>query len=1420
MQWGTKEGQHRFMRAGWQKQGQPHVIHGPKPSMAAPVVLWVASYSHGARRLRLPGGHGRHIARLPQEAWAEARFREAGVSLEVDSHAAARAQVTVQGLVSLSRVFLRSVLAAWGEEAFYLWEYLGRPQDAFTVHVKEQHRITHPFQIHSRRRLPPSGRARDISNVYTGEAISITIGGEGMFFTLDDLVPQVELESSPGNICSGGFVLQRHGVPPECWGQVPVLLLPEPVSVLLFAGRWRELLLLARWPAATLLWPDWPPADWVACRRGQHWARTQEPASLADLRRLLADLRRWAPRIIQGAGAGSALGSPGSSGEPSAEPASGAGEREAEAEEEELRLEAHAAHLEATLLQTEQRRQPLTRQRVRHPAAWVIRCLLASQCLREQRKLRNVLEHHLLPLLPEPLRVLARNSFDANGWSLPAWDYSHQLLLDTAVMTWRRRHLATQPRVRYCFADASPQGDRDWFIIVVASIAFADRIPCMDAVEELSTNVGRVAACDGDGDGDGDSNGDDDEPYLRRLRRPDASEEEAAPSRRSQLFEVIQRGLQTHTCVPVALGLGHQSLEHKVAALLYSFWAETGFPEPLASYLSSFASCTTDMGVEFGINEFQSVNLNTLVPPWVGGAALLPDDGSPVVETALPFLFQKSLPVAGALHIFANAAQQVDRALTMWSTFYTGCKTLEALICHPGRMQLFVSRCLEGTQWEAKAYRFRKKFPHMYEKRWGQVLLFCTRLRGIIGILKALWDPRKVETLRHGRAPAAAGKEDEGEEADADLEPLNVDAISRVLSDPFFRGYLELVVTLNGVLESMSAWMEQCPCHEHLQQMYRDHVPQAVLRSEFGVAAAATGGGGGLSCPVRGCRAPELAAGALSTLLGTTFSNALGELAAVRGGMTEAEWACLLSEWARARAHISYVLTLKLHHWTELPWLLCVLGHPDESTAREGTHRILQQFDRCPVNAVHHRLTLQFAAPDSPLRPQLEAFSAGTPRRELPELHGAAAGLLFIPVTERRVEGPHGLVKKSLTYKHHSPLSVAMAVRRREIMRDFGTEASLQELAACADEVRSVRRIPKLFGFARHPWLNHISHSAGTHAWVSLVAKIIYRCDDVTQFQDCAAARVSHVRAKRARVRAEQQAVPAAAPPVLDRDHVLAHAMTDHFRRVAKPSSVFSLPQCPGLGGGRRLSLTSLVGQLMPVVPPPPPPSAVGDRFELDADMQDADAPALPASGDVETVETERRVFFRILHTQPALQKVQEKTPAAGGRVQRCQMSVVLLQGDSAMGCLHVHTDVGDSTAATSLMSFVGSNMAWLREALREHAESTEVVYSLTDTSGDFCNNAAHLSRMVDAFILAEALPGLLGVCDLPLEDQDDEDSDSNGSSTAARSPPHTALHLSQLSHSHSVTGPCRTEKNLLRRPWRWRWRRGASRSGAVRGGD
>ena len=367
--------------------------------------------------------------------------------------------------------------------------------------------------------------------------------------------------------------------------------------------------------------------------------------------------------------------------------------------------------------------------------------------------------------------------------------------------------------------------------------------------------------------------------------------------------------------------------------------------------------------------------------------------------------------------------------------------------------------------------------------------------------LRAAWDSDKMGI---GRAQDESGE-------------WNPEAVHGALHCSWFRAFLDLVVRVGRIFQELAAWSEECPCHRHLQATYRGHVPAAVTRAEFGSESSTSR----LSCPLRGCNAPEMAAGAVRDLLDGACEGVASSLAAAwRSQLSREEWRQLLAELDKAKGHIAQLVIMKTQHWQELPWLLCGLAHADESAARRVTAAALDKFDSSDESK-HHRVSLRFLSKSGSksLRSQVELFGEGQPLHTLPQLSAEIAKFRCIPLTERSIEAPHGDIFKALTHKHHGPVSVSMAVRLQQI-----------EALACGDtfdclcdvlaNLKKVRKIPAALGLQHHPWVQSMPKHSTTSSWTSPLTQVIYRCDGTSQYASFASARDAWLRGRRARLKA------------------------------------------------------------------------------------------------------------------------------------------------------------------------------------------------------------------------------------------------------------------------------------------------------------
>eukprot|EP00969_Alexandrium_andersonii_P237231 10471929-Alexandrium_andersonii.AAC.1 len=151
---------------------------------------------------------------------------------------------------------------------------------------------------------------------------------------------------------------------------------------------------------------------------------------------------------------------------------------------------------------------------------------------------------------------MARTCMDEGWLKLPsaATLNRFQLVFDVGFMLWRRQTVAPLDCARYGFADSSPQGGRDWFMVKVQWIDVASLVSTMHAVQSLVADAALLP----------DSSDEDAEMPERTIDRPDVAEQ-------------VRSAIHVMSLPPVALGLGRATLTDKASALLYALYLESGW---------------------------------------------------------------------------------------------------------------------------------------------------------------------------------------------------------------------------------------------------------------------------------------------------------------------------------------------------------------------------------------------------------------------------------------------------------------------------------------------------------------------------------------------------------------------------------------------------------------------------------------------------------------------------------------------------------------------------------------------------------------------------------------------------------------------------------------------------------------------------
>ena len=178
---------------------------------------------------------------------------------------------------------------------------------------------------------------------------------------------------------------------------------------------------------------------------------------------------------------------------------------------------------------------------------------------------------------------------------------------------------------------------------------------------------------------------------------------------------------------------------------------------------------------------------------------------------------------------------------------------------------------------------------------------------------------------------------------------LSGNRAAQAVRDPTFWAYNHAVLcATHGVLFELQNYMEGCPCHHrsfHSKPGFSPGRPYFQRRQQYigetGVANS--------TCPLRGRRAPELAAGRHKDYLQDLIAHTLGMLLMKTCGLSQEQRDFVVRDWEGAKTVMLEVFTLKFAYWLFLPHKLCILACTDnrgtsEETARNGLLSCIQEY--------------------------------------------------------------------------------------------------------------------------------------------------------------------------------------------------------------------------------------------------------------------------------------------------------------------------------------------------------------------------------------------------------------------------------------------------------------------------------------------
>ena len=359
----------------------------------------------------------------------------------------------------------------------------------------------------------------------------------------------------------------------------------------------------------------------------------------------------------------------------------------------------------------------------------------------------------------------------------------------------------------------------------------------------------------------------------------------------------------------------------------------------------------------------------------------------------------------------------------------------------------------------------------------------------------------------------------------------------------------------------------------------------------------------------------------------------------------------------------------------------------------------------------------------------------------LPELQTEAARLALIPVTERCIEARHADAMKAISRRHSGPLSVSMAIRLREIEKHVHRDMNYSKLLCeQVSNTKHIHKIPKLLGLQSHPWITGLPPKCQRSFLVSVLTRVIYRCDLPSQFEDYSSVRAfNDLSWQRKRPRPIPPR-PIAAGPAAGFAFLQLFWVTEHVRALRSAEFVYSMPLCEDF----LPHLQDLSERLAPRSGHQPQDEDMCCDVEMGSHCNPLVGPGLPGHNEG------KRVYFRFVHMNPKAQKLPSIT-ADKLRPQDIAVQVLCVQDASSQ-----FVDVGHfHRQRIALLSYMESDAGWLRDHLWVHSLSPQLRYVVgsAQMAPDAGAESLSESAMLERVFSSGAFVGHSAQCWIPRTD-------------------------------------------------------------------
>lgn len=418
----------------------------------------------------------------------------------------------------------------------------------------------------------------------------------------------------------------------------------------------------------------------------------------------------------------------------------------------------------------------------------------------------------------------------------------------------------------------------------------------------------------------------------------------------------------------------------------------------------------------------------------------------------------QSLEVPGLLHIISNAGKSLSAGMEHFDDAISKLTHVAKLLADRESKERLYETCYADSPVGREMFRPLLAFKsRCYAERWGNVSHCVTELTSEErqASLRWGWDLTKYMNGSERFPQLEQEARLEGEEQHKSA----LEVVDESILDPFWWAYLQMLSKIATALNTLLAWSESCSCHwQMLQEAVEggDPLPKHVESSC-------------LSCPMRGRRCADLAAGSFLELLQSLCEERAARLLLdLPPNISEEQRLMIIGDFERGRVQLVTQFTLKLAHYSHPPYCIMGLAH-NEPAVRANCLRKLQA-------SLHpHPRAAQFRESAS-LMQEAELFlerdcSFPPELTSMPALRALAAEYRLALCAERCVEAPHARTKREVARApSHSEPFTSLAHRMQDLTAYLGlAQAHFQEVSELLLRVRHGRHACETLGLGAHP---------------------------------------------------------------------------------------------------------------------------------------------------------------------------------------------------------------------------------------------------------------------------------------------------------------------------------------------------------------